>query len=298
MSRPRRRDQTPKLRLPLPQKLRAVLEGERPRDGDNLGLWLDKLVRVDEHDGWGLRADSRVVELERLFCPYDLGAPRPWRSPATAEAVQRMRSACQGIYGPDALRTFTMEVHGRLLVDYGRPSALETSLSLHPVLGCPRIPGSALKGLLRAWLREQYRDDPTELRTLLGAPDAGVDAEGVEHQRGRLVLHDALPEDGQFQLAVDVLTPHAGKYYVGDDPEPPADWLSPVPHTFLTVVKTTFRMFVGLLPPHGTHWRSAPTEDDARRLDAAVDVLTDALEVEGIGAKRAAGYGRLKKRPE
>lgn len=288
-----KRGQSVALRLPLPDELHKLFEGSKPRDGDNLGLWLDKLVRVDPCDQWGLKAEARVNELERLFCPLDLGAARPWRSAAAGEAVQRMQASCLDIYGP-AHRSFSLAVQGRLLVDYGRPAALETSLSLHPVLGCPRIPGSALKGLLRAWLRETYRRDPGELRSLLGAPDAGIDGKDVAQQRGRLVLHDALPEGGQFQLAVDVLTPHVGEYYRGD--EPPADWLSPVPFTFLTVVETTFRVFVGLLPEQGSYWGdSAPPTEDQQRLDMVVEVLSDALEVEGIGAKRAAGYGRLRR---
>jgi CRISPR type III-B/RAMP module RAMP protein Cmr6 len=280
------------MRLPLPNAINDLLGEQRPRDGDNLGLWLDKLVRVDAAHDWELRADARVLELERLFCPNDLGNTRPWRSPATTAAVERMGMACKSIYGAAGFRAFTVEVQGRLLVDYGRPSALETSLSLDPVLGCPRIPGSALKGLLRAWLREQHRDDPSELRALLGAPDAAVDGRDVPQQRGRLVLHDALPEGGQFQLAVDVLTPHMGKYYQGE--QPPADWLSPVPFTFLTVVRTRFRVHVGLLPEGGGYWwGDAPSQRDQGRLDAAVEVLCKALEGEGIGAKRAAGYGRL-----
>lgn len=292
MSASRRGPKPVRLRLPLPSDMCQALEDSRPDDGDNLGLWLDKLVRVDENDDWDLRKDPRVEELERLFCPSNGGSPRPWRSPAAAAAVERMGEACDRIYGRTGYRSFTVAVRGRLLVDYGRASALETSLSLHPVLGCPRIPGSALKGLLRGWLREDARFDAEEQRSLLGAPDAGVDGQEVEHRRGRLVIHDALPVDGKFQLAVDVLTPHAGKYYRGE--EPPADWLEPVPHTFLTVVETRFRMFVGLLPEQGMYWgEDRPSEGDERRLDGVVEAIYEALEVEGIGAKRAAGYGRL-----
>lgn len=221
MSETRRRESGPRWRLPLPKALDRLLNGDKPQDGDNLGLWLDKLVRVDENENaWDLRAKSRIVELEHLFC-QDLGAPRHWQSPAAEAALTRMEVVCKDVYGSAGYETFVVEVKGRLLIDYGRPSALETSLSLHPVLGCPRIPGSALKGLLRSWLRQRHRNDSTELRALLGAPDAGIDRPDVMQQRGRLVLHDALPECGQFQLAVDVLTPHASEYYSGE--KPPAD---------------------------------------------------------------------------
>jgi len=263
----------------LPEALRHLLEGQRPDDGDNLGLWLDKLVRVDD-ETWKLEADARERELDRLFCPRERNVPRAWQSDAARHAVTRLREACADVHG-EAHRSFVVEVHGRLLVDYGRVSSLESSVSLHPVLGCPRIPGSALKGLLYSWLRDRSE---LSMHELFGEPKEGKDGK-VTFRRGRLVLYDALPEEGRFQLAMDVLTPHAGKYYLGN--ESPADWLSPVPFTFLTVVKTGFRVFMGLLPKG--------KECGTSQLDPLEEALCEALEIEGIGAKRAAGYGRLRK---
>ncbi len=96
--------------------------------------------------------------------------------------------------------------------------------------------------------------------------------------RGAAVFHDALPVDGTFKLATDVLTPHYGEYYRGT--APPAEWLGPVPHTFVTVVEATFEFVVGSLVPGVS-------------LEPIRDALVQALEFEGVGAKTAAGYGRL-----
>src|SRR5690606_8985060 len=86
------------LRLPLPEALRHLLEGQRPDDGDNLGLWLDKLVRVDD-ETWKLEADARERELDRLFCPRERNVPRAWQSDAARHAVTRLREACADVHG-------------------------------------------------------------------------------------------------------------------------------------------------------------------------------------------------------
>lgn len=280
---------------PLPRGIVDVLaDRPRPRDGDNLGLWLDKFLPLDP-DNFDLAKDTRERVLGDLFVARDLGAPRPWRSCAAKEALERLRASCKVVYG-DNCRELKANLCGRLLLDYARISTIESSISLHATLGVPRITGSALKGLLRATLR--HKVEPDELDSLLGAPDLQTLNSGQTiHRRGRLVLHDALPQDGEFQLDLDVLTPHFRDYY--EDKAPPADWLSPVPHTFLTVVKTTFRIFIGLLPDTRRagpdQRRRAPDHQaDQTTLKLVEDTLIAALWEEGVGAKRSAGYGRFK----
>ena len=275
-------------RLPLPNELDALLGGDdlRPEDGDNVGLWMDKYLRVRDRsrDGewmWSLVKGERVDELRRRVCRESLGRSQTQHSDAAATAVARMREAAGCLYGPNHRRV-SAQVRGRLLVDYGRASAHELSVSAHHVFGCPRIPGSALKGLTRAWITQEQASR-TDIEVLFGNGPT-TDGDGRGAKRGRLVFHDALPVDGKFKLAVDVLTPHYGAYYRGE--APPAEWLSPVPHTFVTVVETTFELVVGLLPGQGE-------VDEGEALNGVVGALGEALRFEGIGAKRAAGYGRM-----
>lgn len=300
---------------PLPRGLRDVLDQRpRPRHGDNLGLWLDKYLPLhtwkiteatqNRHTDRRMRQDDSLHEhafslkgpqrdrvLGEMFVARDLGKPGPWRSDATREHLARQQESCELVYGKACFRAYKLALKGRLIVDYARPSPIESSLSFHATLGVPRIPGSAFKGLLRAFLRPRLPRD--ELADLFGAPDLELDEPpNVRHSRGRLVLHDALPEDGKFQLDLDGLTPHFREYY--ENLRSPADWLSPVPHGFLTVVATTFRLFVGLLPPH-PHTDGSPRQDDPRALlDTVERALADALWQEGLGAKRSAAYGRFK----
>lgn len=282
---------------PLPHAIVDCLKDRpHPREGDNLGLWLDKYLPLAP-DSFELKAEARTDILSRFFCARKLGRPIAWRSRSASEVVARQAQSCEAMFGKEGtyyLR-LPMRVEGRLLIDYARLSTIESSLSFHATLGVPRIPGSALKGLLRATMRSE--GDP-ELDELLGSPDLERDNDKT-HKRGRLVLFDAFP-DGSFELDLDVLTPHFGDYY-GDTTgkTPPADWLAPVPTTFLTVVHTTFVLFAGVLPPPQRKSESETENPPTPAKDLLIKVkerLTAGLWEEGIGAKRAAGYGRL--RPE
>ena len=273
---------------PLPQGIREVLNRQmRPKNGDNLGLWLDKYLPLDR-ESYTLEGPQRDRILSDIFVARDLGKPAPWHSKAACEALARQQESCKLLYGDERHRTFKLELKGRLILDYARLSTIESSLSFHATLGVPRIPGSAFKGLLRAALRHKLH--PDDFVDRLGSPDLENPSTAQQHSRGRLVLHDALPEAGAFQLDLDVLTPHYHNYYEGDGKIPPADWLSPIPHGFLTVVNTTFILQVGLLPPYP----SSPPKSPAKIFDDLTKPLATALWQEGLGAKRSAGYGRFR----
>ncbi|MCA9635970.1 MAG: hypothetical protein KC420_08075, partial [Myxococcales bacterium] len=68
---------------PLPKGIRQHIDRQpRPRDGDNLGLWLDKYLPLDP-EKFDLKAEERVRLLGDLFVARKLGRPVPWRSPAS-----------------------------------------------------------------------------------------------------------------------------------------------------------------------------------------------------------------------
>lgn len=257
--------------LPLPRSTAARI-GRRPGRDDNVGLWLDKLVYRQKAD-WTLKADARSFALGQLCEPQTVTAG--------ALALTRRREA---LASKDMLAVeLVATVNGRLLVDYGRANAMETTVSFHPIWGVPRIPGSALKGICRAALTPERARD--ELDAIFGAEV------GDEHARaGQIAFHDGLPARGAFELALDVLTPHHVSYYRDEGKSPPGDWESPVPHTFVTVVNTTFVFHLSACF-RGT---DGPSKQMLKRwLEVAREGLITALEHEGVGAKTAAGYGRF-----
>lgn len=267
------------LALPLPRSMAGAIEAQdrRPSDADNVSLWMDKLVHRSR-DGWLLQEKVRRFSLQQLC--------RKWTSELGRAAAERLAGAVPLLHRDH--RSGTAKLRTRLLIGQGRAAATETSLTIHPIWGVPIIPGSALKGLARAALADQLASH--ELDSLLGTND----------QAGRITFYDAVPTKGEFTLALDGQTPHHGAYYGSADPdgsdEParprraaapavstaPTDADSPVPFSFLTVVKTDFMVHVG-----------ARSKSDEDALDKVWSALARALADLGIGGKTSAGYGRF-----
>lgn len=265
--------------FPRPAATTKILDtSRRPGDNDNVGLWLDKLV-YHRRGIWDIKEDYRAYALDQFT--------RSWRSPLCEHALKRRWHALQATHGKELCVRFHARVHGRLLVDYGRAATSEAALSMHHTWGVPRIPGSAIKGITLLAMREQEDKTADDIEAIFGTQLVDNALPANPHA-GQVLFFDALPENGAFTLAADVLTPHYGPYYL--EGEPPGDWHSPKPHTFLTVVDTTFVFHLAVQPLPGVKLEAAKTW-----LDSAQKTLLEALDSHGIGAKTAAGYGRLRK---
>lgn len=201
---------------------------------------------------------------------------------------------------------FTMPAATRLIVGLGGKGALEIGITLQFLTGLPIIPGSALKGLARAYglltiAAELPSEKPDELDEALGKGEFKAitnpallpmakhfqRAFGSQDAGGVCVFHDSVVAElpGGSLFEVDVMTPHFSEYY-GDKTKSkcPSDDQSPIPITFLTVAPgTTFAFAVGLR-------RGAGAEDDQTAQQAAA-WLTAGLQELGIGSKTSAGYG-------
>jgi CRISPR-associated protein Cmr6 len=242
---------------------RAAVEDFEATADTHAGLWLEKgLADVDDK---GPGRQTLFEELALLGIPADYS-----------------RHFCRWKAAIEALEPFTKtaeaRVLGRMVVGLGAESVLETSIALHRTYGVPYIPGSALKGLAAAAAHKQLQD-PRWHKT-------GEDGKigewhrilfGDQESSGYVTFHDALwvPEGGTLPLDLDVMTVHHKDYYQGD--APPADWDNPTPIAF---VSARGKYLLAVTGPE--EWA-----------EAAMEILRDALEKDGIGAKTAAGYGRL-----
>ena len=198
----------------------------------------------------------------------------------------------------------------------GNPHPVENGFSWHPTLAVPYLAGSAVKGLVRAWvelekieiltelkdgdnLSEENRVDLKRINDRLkhwfGTEDKEPVAEQAE-QAGDFIFFDAIPS-GPPVLLCDIMTPHMGKWYEqGDDvqknlnPEViPADWHEPIPLPFLAVKKAQLIFSIAPLNPHNK-------PDDVKELAQVFEALNNALLWLGAGAKTAAGYGYMTER--
>jgi CRISPR-associated protein Cmr6 len=231
----------------------------------NAGLWLEKGLSDVEEKGPGR---------QRLFEQFaGIGIPGDYH-----RFFQRWRKSIED-QQPEA-QILEATVLGRMVVGLGAESVLEVSIGLHRTYGVPYIPGSALKGLAAAAAHKKL-EDPDWRRV---KEDGKIGAShkilfGNQESSGYVTFHDALwvPIGNKLPLDLDVMTVHHPDYYQGLDC-PPADWDNPTPVAFLSAQGTYLLAVTG----------------PAEWAETAMAILGEALEKDGIGAKTAAGYGRMK----
>jgi CRISPR type III-B/RAMP module RAMP protein Cmr6 len=256
--------------FPLPARLARLFESAPPTASPSLslvlargvGTWKEPFSTRPELDKGAFLAEFR----NRFAEPPDY---EPW--------LERRKGWLEEM----GAKTLSHVTESRLVIGLGLPHPTDTGFLLDRLTGCPYLPGSTVKGLLRAAAREVVLEKEWEppagdrdfweenLERVFGPP---ASAEGAA--RGSCVFYDAFPERWPA-LEVDVLTPHYGPYYAqGEEPVYPGDWEPPVPVPFLTVAAGTRFCFPvrPLLPPL------------ERLLGVALSWL-------GIGGKTRAGYG-------
>ncbi len=173
----------------------------------------------------------------------------------------------------------------RIVSRLGEHHPLETGFFFHPLYGIPYLPGSGIKGAVRAAHEKEFPSE-NAMRDELFGPECG-DGEKKERARGRARFLDAFPAPG-FEIEADILNPHYPDYY-RKAVDAAGDWESPIPVKFLTVAKSrwVFRVILSKVRKDSKFDSSAAMES----LEAA---LRAALSVWGLGAKKSAGYGLFK----
>ncbi|EPP7506755.1 type III-B CRISPR module RAMP protein Cmr6 [Vibrio cholerae] len=171
-----------------------------------------------------------------------------------------------------------MTLENRLLIGLTGNAALETGCSLSGNYGMPYIPGSSVKGAVRAWANQHLAGHSDELEQLFGT----ADSEQPYRVSGLVTFHDAwwIPDPAKKEhkpFVLDVVTTHHQAYYNGNQAEP-SDKDSPIPNHLLAVQGS----FLFVL------------EGEPAAIELCQTLLEKALADNGIGAKTAAGYGYFK----
>lgn len=254
------------MRLPL-YKMTAP---EREKDG-NAGLWYDKFCNQWQRDWSGL-GDSGKREWIATLAPADGSA----RIGNGAELARRQRSLVDAAGGIcDEFIT-----QGPFASGLGREHPVENGFAWHHTLGTPFLPGTSVKGMVRAWAKTWEQAEEQDLSRIFG-PEPLAQEAGV----GSVVFLDALPT-GPVILKAEIMTPHYGPYYQNGDI--PGDWHSPTPIPYLAVASQQ-RFLFALMP------RTPADREDCAR---AFEWLSAALQFAGAGAKTATGFGRFTVDPE
>lgn len=241
------------------------------------GLWFDKFCNQWPASGWSLKsvADKNPkIDWIRTVTGKATGDAK-----LLAEHAARMAGLARACGGS----VLHFKNVSRFATGLGREHPIDNGFVWHPALGTPCLPGSSVKGLVRAWAKTWKEEIENTLSRIFGPRDP----RGAPANTGSVIFFDALPTK-PVQLAADVMTPHYGPYY--EHGEVPGDWHSPVPIPFLTVAPGQSYIFA--LAPR------TPSESDCADCRTAADWLETALLELGAGAKTAVGYGRFERDTE
>lgn len=173
---------------------------------------------------------------------------------------------------------------GQFVTGLGNPHPLENGFLWHPTLGTPYLPGSAVKGLVRALVETAYEgeDKAQRLTHWFGTENK----DDISEQSGSFIFMDALPVK-PCDLKVEIMTPHMGDWYAKGDQaktaqQLPGDWHEPKPVSYLVARNLSLQFIILPRKP-----------DDAAELGAIWQALEYALDWLGAGAKTAIGFGHF-----
>lgn len=269
---------------PLPRATAAVLGGlsqsDRPYVGSNASLALNKLIGpwADVLRGTFEDNQRRRERRRARFLESCAEACSSQAADEVRKAMYERRQAMLATYRTSGweVREHTAHPAWRFVSGLGMANPLEVNLVLHRIGGFPYIPGSSIKGAVRAYAELALGADPVR-------PDAPAEKVpepirrvfGAQSQQGGVVFFDALPVNTP-KVELDVINVHYPDYY--QKGEPPTDWQNPNPILFLAVGKETRFAF-------------AVASRSPELADQAMDWLRGALQTTGLGGKTAAGYG-------
>ena len=178
---------------------------------------------------------------------------------------------------------------GRSATGLGLAHPVENGFLWHHTLGVPYLPGSSVKGMIRAWAALWSGMDRESLDRLFGSEGRSAP------QLGALIVFDALPT-APVELVTEILTRHDGGWRLkgtkGENGSmlSPGDWHDPLPVPYLAVEEgATFRFAIG-----ATRIARKSSDSDISDVALGYQLLTDALDWIGVGAKTAVGLGRFK----
>lgn len=258
--------------MELPLHLNASkVPSRRPRNA-NAGLWFNKFCNKWRLNGshWSMKATSSSkpkLNWVQTVCDHPVGIPNELHE--YTSRITRLVKATGG-----CLSVFTTE--WRLVTGIGLSHPVENGFNWHYSLGTPYIAGSSIKGAVLAFLKHNSSCDMKQSEM--------AEVFGHHAHSGSICFIDAIPVR-PVELKEDIITNHYGEW---DENNPPGDWMSPNPIPFLTVSAETPFIF-SLVPMNAKA---------NKQVDKVMNSLSQTLELSGLGAKTAVGYGRFHRDPE
>lgn len=200
-------------------------------------------------------------------------------------AYQRWRQATAN---PLRFGQLELALENRLLIGLTGGGMLETGCAISHSYGMPYIPGSSLKGVVRAHVSlSPFRDQHPEVIDELFGAESKKEADSTENDSdglsGLVVFHDAwwIPTSADKPFVEEVVTSHHLEYYGNEGRVEASDCDSPIPNAQIAVRGRFLFVLEG-----EQAWR-----------ELAEQMLLAALSSRGIGAKTRTGYGIFDPKP-
>lgn len=258
--------------FPLYRELQAP---DKSNGSMHMGLWFERFFHGYESNFAKVDKEGRSAWLKQ-FDIKQLGASAELQ--AKNEKIQQLATSQGG-------QARVYQCTAPFVTGMGNPHPLENGFTWHPTLGMPYLPGSAVKGLVRAAVELAYQGDD---KLALLKRWFGTEAKGdVPEASGCFIFFDALPTK-PCKLVPEVMTPHMGKWYEKGGKTPtdkntqPGDWHNPVPVAYLTA--RDLQLQFAVMP------RPGASADELVQVWHALDY---ALQWLGAGGKTAQGFGTM-----
>lgn len=253
--------------------------GLKAKDIDNFSLRFNRFTQRDYND----TKDKYEFNLRDVNFSFD----------RQIDKVEKQQSVIKNLY----VECESMEVQNswRLAIGIGSASVYETSITLHHIYGLPFIPAQSIKGSLRSYIihkyfekelfSEKYKDKYSKFEDeVLYKTPWFVEIFGSNDKQGKVIFFDAFTKESEIK--VDIMNNHYQKYYNGS--EAPTDTQNPNPVNFMTLKNAKFQITIATKENIKINEGLFKDEDI---LALVKKELSNALEVFGIGAKTAVGYG-------
>ena len=224
------------MNIPLPKETINYIGNDKSRvmQISNLGLLFNKFFYCWTNDWQSNEEQNKIFrkDIEDKIAKIKLSKDNDY-------LINALNSRQKAIV--DGMKTFNCHVESfnaitdsRLIIGLGGTSVIETGMTLHPLYGFPYLPGSGLKGLARAYAEIAVKPRPSgdDLHEVFGSDNKNPKEAFLDNRQGKVFFMDGLPTTFP-KLDLDIMNPHYGEYYRGENP--PADYLNPVPITFLAV---------------------------------------------------------------
>lgn len=241
---------------------------------------------------WTLDKEGKTAAIKKVASPLAGTNANPGSRQQLDALLMRQAALAEQLRSTGTpLETFHAKSTAPFATGLGMEHPLENGFAFLNPYGLPYLPGSGVKGVLRAAARELVSGE--------WGGTAGWDAAVIEHlfgslpgaeplERGALTFWDVIPKIER--MAVDVMTPHQGEYYSGK--QSPHDSGQPIPIPFLVI-------------PPGVPFAFHVLCDEKRLPEALKGgwrklmqgAFTHAFDWLGFGAKTAVGYGAMQEDP-